>query len=153
MSSVKLIGEGQPPKEKPKQIPKLESRLLKYDFSLDELVEMGDQTAKMNQELSQVKEQMKSEAANYKAKIAALESKIGLFSDKIANKSEQRMLDVVIHYHVPREAVKTITRMDSGLSWEEKMTTEEWNLFNQEQRRQEKEMELQEAEEIDNHNI
>ena len=50
----------------------------------------------------------------------------------MASGYEMRLVPCKVKYHRPSQGEKTIIRSDNGQKIVEKMTQEEWNLFNQE---------------------
>jgi hypothetical protein len=51
----------------------------------------------------------------------------------VASGYEIREVECEVKYHKPEQGKKTIIRKDNNSKIIEKMTSEEWNLFNQEQ--------------------
>lgn len=110
-----------------------EKRWLRYDFTAVEINELSLELANTTQQITQKKDEKKSVVSQFKSKIDELESKTGALSNKVASGYEIREVECEVKYHKPEQGKKTIIRKDNNQKIIEKMTSEEWNLFNQEQ--------------------
>lgn len=111
-----------------------EERYLRYDYKAEEIYDISNQLANRVQERQTVEAQKKSAAAQFKGQIDILTASIGDLSNKVASGYETRRVDCKVRYHYPEQGYKQITRTDTNeVLPKEKMTSEEWNLFNQEQ--------------------
>lgn len=108
-----------------------EERYLRYDFKAQEVVELSMKLANKTQELSSLEDEKSSIASQYKSKMDSLKSELGSLSNKVSSGYEMRKVDCTIRYHYPEQGKKTVTRTDTDEEFVEKMTNEEWNLFNQ----------------------
>jgi len=106
-------------------------RNLRYDFSASEINDLSQNLANKIQEQANTERVKKSVTASYTAQLAAIKSDVGELSDKVANGYEIREVTCDVQYHKPEQGKKTLTRGDTGVKIVEKMTDEEWNLFNQ----------------------
>jgi hypothetical protein len=109
-----------------------EERYLRYDFSAPEIYDLSMQLANKTQDKSRVAEEKKSIVSQYKSKIDAIDADLSLISSKVANGYEMRKVECEIQYHKPEQGKKTVIRKDTNEKVVEKMSSEEWNLFNQE---------------------
>lgn len=112
-------------------LPKIEKRHLRYDFTAVEVHDMSLELASRNQELVNVENQKKSAASQYTSRLTSIKADIGSLSDKVANGYEIREVTCDVVFHKPKQGMKTLTRKDSGAKIEEKMTDQDWNLWNQ----------------------
>lgn len=106
-------------------------RLLRYDFTATEVTELSTELANKVQEQANVERVKKASVSSYGSQLAAIKSDIGTLSDKVASGYEIREVNCDVQYHKPEQGKKTLTRSDTGQKIVEKMTDEEWNLFNQ----------------------
>lgn len=111
-------------------------RTLKYEFTSDEMLELGRDLSAKNQELRQLEEQKKSVVAEFGSRIAVAKEQISSLSDKVASGYEMRETTVMIDYHLPERGKKTLTRTDTGEQWVEPMNDTDHNLFNQWEQRE-----------------
>ena len=111
-------------------------RTLKYEFTSDEMLELGRDLSAKNQELRQIEEQKKSVVAEYGSRIAIAKEQISSLSDKVASGYALRETTVMIDYHLPERGKKTLTRTDTGEQWVEPMNDTDHNLFNQWEQRE-----------------
>ena len=105
-------------------------RTLKYEFTPEELLELGRDLSNKNQELRTLVDQKKSVVAEYGSRMTIANEQIGSLSDKVAAGYEMRDVICMVDYHHPERDMKTITRTDTEESWEEKMNETDHNLFN-----------------------
>lgn len=110
-----------------------EKRWLRYDFTATEISELSMDLANTTQQITQTRDEKKAVVSQFKSKIDELESKTGALSSKISSGYEIREVECEVKYHKPEQGKKTIIRKDNNQKIVEKMTSEEWNLFNQEQ--------------------
>lgn len=108
-----------------------EDRYLRYDFTAIEIHELSVRLANKTQEKSRVMEEKKSVTSQYKSKLDILDAELSDTSQKVANGYEMRKVDCKVDYHKPKQGQKTITRTDTNTATVEKMSSEEWNLWNQ----------------------
>jgi hypothetical protein len=87
--------------------------------------------ANKTQDKSRVAEEKKSVVSQYKSQIDAIDAELSNISSKVANGYEMRKVECEIQYHKPEQGKKTIIRKDTNETSVEKMTSEEWNLWNQ----------------------
>lgn len=111
-------------------------RTLKYEFTPEEMLELGRDLSAKNQELRQIEEQKKSVVPEYGSRIAIAKEQISSLSDKVASGYEMRETTVMIDYHLPERGKKTLTRTDTGEQWVEPMNDTDHNLFNQWEQRE-----------------
>ncbi len=112
-------------------LPNMEERYLRYDFSAVETHELALKLANKTQEASAIAEEKKAIVSQYKSKEDQLKSELESLSNKVASGYEMRKVECEIKYHFPEQGKKTFIRKDTGEANSEKMTSEEWNLFNQ----------------------
>jgi len=108
-----------------------EERYLRYDFTASEIHDLSLKLANKTQDKSRIAEEKKSVVSQYKSQIDALDAELSGISSKVANGYEMRKVECEIKYHLPEQGKKTIIRKDTGEKMIEKMTSEEWNLWNQ----------------------
>ncbi|GAA0561784.1 hypothetical protein [Chitinophaga japonensis] len=112
-------------------LPKVEKRYLRYDFSAVEVHDMSLELAAKNQEFVNVENEKKAATSQYSSRLSSIKTSIGSLSDKVANGYEIREVTCDVVYHRPKQGMKTLTRKDTGAQIEEKMTDQDWNLWNQ----------------------
>lgn len=110
---------------------KTEKRSLKHVFTQKEMDELGNQLANKNQEKRRIEEEKKSVSSDYSSKLKLADEQINSLSDKVASGYEMRDIGCVIQYHEPDRGLKTITRSDTGESWQEGMTDTDHTIWNQ----------------------
>jgi hypothetical protein len=108
-----------------------EERYLRYDFTALEIHDLSLKLANKTQDKSRIAEEKKSVVSQYKSQIDALDAELSGISSKVANGYEMRKVECEIQYHKPEQGKKTIIRKDTTEKIIEKMTSEEWNLWNQ----------------------
>lgn len=109
----------------------VEDRYLRYDFTAPEIYDLSMKLANKTQDKSRVAEEKKSVVSQYKSQIDAIDAELSNISSKVANGYEMRKVECEIQYHKPEQGKKTIIRKDTNEKSVEKMTSEEWNLWNQ----------------------
>jgi hypothetical protein len=110
---------------------KSEHRTLRYDYTQEEMNDLSKHLAENTKKLVSVKEEKGSVVAQYTARVKEVESKNNVLSNQISDGWEHRDVVCEVKYHQPVEGKKTITRVDTFESWEEKMEAWEFNLFTQ----------------------
>lgn len=114
-------------------VPKHEKRWLRYDFSAVEIHDLSLEMANKTQEISQVQAEKKSVTSSFKSRLDILGTSVTSLADKVSSGYEMREVQCDIAYHKPKQGMKTLTRKDTGVKFEEKMTDTDWNLWNQAQ--------------------
>lgn len=112
-------------------VPKHEKRWLRYDFSAVEVHDLSMEMANKTQELNQVAQEKKSVTSSFKSKMDTLSVSVNSLADKVSSGYEIREVQCDIKYHWPKQGMKTLTRKDTNAKIEEKMTDQDWNLWNQ----------------------
>lgn len=108
-----------------------EERYLRYDFSAVEVHDLSLKLANKTQEMASVEAEKKSITSQFKSQLDSIKADVSSLSNKVANGYEMRKVECEIKYHKPTQGEKTIIRTDTKEQIIEKMTSEEWNLFNQ----------------------
>lgn len=109
----------------------VEVRMLKYEFNAVETVDLSMKLAVGTQQIEAKKNAKKSVVKQFDSEITTLESQVASISEKITSGCEYRDIDCEIQYHIPAQGMKTVMRMDDKTKTIEKMSRDEWNLFNQ----------------------
>lgn len=112
-------------------LPKIEKRYLRYDFSASEVHDLSVEMANKVQELGSVEQEKKSVTSSYTSKQNILRESIGSLSNKVASGYEIREVVCDIQFHKPAQGQKTLTRQDTGAKIVEKMSDQDYNLWNQ----------------------
>jgi hypothetical protein len=112
-------------------VPKHEKRWLRYDFSAVEVHDLSMEMANKTQEISQVEAEKKSLTSGFASRINILKTSVNSLADKVSSGYEMREVQCDVKYHFPRQGQKILTRKDTGAKIEEKMTDQDWNLWNQ----------------------
>jgi hypothetical protein len=110
-----------------------EKRWLRYDFTAPEIHDLSMDLANKTQQFQTVSDEKKSVSSQFKSRLDSIQSDLNSLSNKVASGYEIREVECEIKYHKPEQGKKTIIRKDNNQKIIEKMTSEEWNLFNQEQ--------------------
>lgn len=108
-----------------------EKRWLRYDFNALEIHDMSLELANKTQKYAEIEREKKSAASAFASRLSAISADLGLLSNKVSSGYETREVECEILYHKPSQGQKTIVRSDDKTTIVEKMTSEEWNLFNQ----------------------
>lgn len=114
------------------------TRSLRYDFSAVEINDLSVSLANKVQEKHGIESEKKSVVARYTSKIKEYDESIGSLSNKVASGYEMRDVECTVKYHWPAQGRKSITRGDTGQTWDEKMGPDDYNLFTQLQEVEEK---------------
>ena len=109
-----------------------ESRYLRYDFTASETHDLSMALANKTQAMASKRAEKKAISSQLKSELDAIESDVAQLSNKVANGYEMRSVECEIIWHKPEQGKKTIIRKDTNEKTVEKMTSEEWTLFNQE---------------------
>ena len=104
---------------------------LQYDFTEEELKRLANKLAYAAQQKEAVVAQKKSVMADFKSQIDNLDMTIGSTSQKVTNGYEMRHTECKVRYNIPYVGMKQVTRSDTGVTWEEQMDRNDFNLFNQ----------------------
>jgi hypothetical protein len=109
-----------------------EERYLRYDFTAVEVYDLSLKLANKTQDMASTENEKKSITSQLKSKLDGIKADVSSLSNKVANGYEMRKVECEVKYHKPKQGEKTIIRTDTKEVIIEKMTSEEWNLFNQE---------------------
>jgi hypothetical protein len=109
-----------------------EKRWLRYDFTAPEIHDLSMDLANKTQQFQTVSDEKKSVSSQFKSRLDSIQSDLNSLSNKVASGYEIREVECEVKYHRPEQGKKTIIRKDNNQKIVEKMTSEEWNLFNQE---------------------
>lgn len=109
-----------------------EERYLRYDFNATEIHDLSLNLANKTQERAAIEQEKKSVTSQYKSQLDAVVAEVSSLSNKVTSGYEMRKVECSIEYHKPEQGKKTIIRKDTNEKIIEKMTSEEWNLWNQE---------------------
>jgi hypothetical protein len=103
-----------------------ERREVRYEFTREELRELGHRLALKAQEILDARAEKKLAAGAYASKINALEEQALIIVRALNERAEMREMDCRVEYHLPRNGMKTIYRSDTGVAIaEEPMTPAE----------------------------
>lgn len=112
-------------------LPKIEKRYLRYDFSAVEVHDLSVEMANKTQQIANTEQEKKSATSQFTSKLNTLKESVGSLANKVASGYEIREVECDIVYHIPAQGSKTLTRKDNGQKIIEKMTSEDYNLWNQ----------------------
>ena len=87
---------------------------VKYQFTNDEMRELGGALAREAQIVFDLREQKKNATASLTASITAANKRVGDLTTKINNGYEMREVEVIAEMDKPRPGIKTIWRVDTG---------------------------------------
>ncbi len=87
---------------------------LKYQFSSDELRELGSQLADATIELRQIEEDKKRVTSDFTAKITTKDLDISQLSTRLQSGYEFRFMECTVRFHEPKEGQATVARDDTG---------------------------------------
>lgn len=121
-------------------------RTLRYEFTNEEMRDLGRDLSVKNQELRQLEEQKKSVVADFGSRMTIAKEHISSLSDKVASGYEMRDVMCMVEYHTPEINKKTYTRTDNEESWIEPMNDTDHNLFTQWEQRERERLENEESE-------
>lgn len=119
---------------------------LRYEFTNEEMRDLGRDLSVKNQELRQLEEQKKSVVADFGSRMTIAKEHISSLSDKVASGYEMRDVMCMVEYHTPEINKKTYTRTDNEESWIEPMNDTDHNLFTQWEQRERERLESEESE-------
>jgi hypothetical protein len=121
MSTEKLLGQTS------------EKRTLRYDFTAVEIHDLSMQLANKTKDVASLVKKKKSVTSQCTAEINAAESACAVLSNQVADGYEHRDVECEVIFNQPANGKKTIIRKDSNtLVGVEAMTTNDWNLINEE---------------------
>lgn len=110
----------------------LENRLLRYDFTPDELHELSVELANKTKELDSMTEEKKSVNKKFTNQINGIKGALSELSNQVSDGYEFRQTQCEVQFHTPEQGKKTYIRKDRNeIVIVEAMTDEDWNLFNQ----------------------
>lgn len=121
-------------------------RTLRYEFTNEEMRDLGRDLSVKNQELRQLEEQKKSVVADFGSRMTIAKEHISSLSDKVASGYEMRDVMCMVEYHTPGINKKSYTRTDNSESWIEPMNDTDHNLFTQWEQRERERLESEESE-------
>jgi len=87
---------------------------LRYPFTEQELLVMGQHLAALKQEQNKVRDQKKAAVAIFAGSLNELEKQMGELSQKIASGYELRPTEVMVLFDTPRVGAKRIIRIDTN---------------------------------------
>lgn len=87
---------------------------VKYDFTREELRELGIRLATKAQEIYSVRADKKAAMKAFASQIEELENQTAALVRKLNERSESREVECAVHYHEPKKGVKTVIRLDTG---------------------------------------
>jgi hypothetical protein len=90
------------------------TEFLKYDFTPDEVRELGKELARKTTENAELELQLAAVKSQFKDKTTRLAADISALSRQVANGYEHRNVECKIQWHTPRLGMKTIIRCDTG---------------------------------------
>lgn len=115
-----------------------DNRSLKYVFTPKEKEEIGIELANKTQEQRSLEDEKKSITSTYASRINEAKEQITQAANKVASGYELRQIECEVQYHIPKEGMKTMTRLDidenrDGMeeTWTEKMNSMDYNLWTQ----------------------
>lgn len=111
------------------EIMKTETRELKCILSDEEINDRAKDMSQKNQERIDTEIEKKAVVKSFNQAIKNLQRIIDADARVINDGFEYREIECDIEMNTPVAGTKTITRNDTGKSWEEPMTDEEFNLF------------------------
>lgn len=121
-------------------------RTLKYEFSEEELLKLGNELSTKNQELRNIEDQKKSVVSEFGSRMTIAKEQISSLSDKVASGYEMRDIYCEVALHTPERNKKTFTRTDNGEEWVEPMNDTDHNLFTQWEERERERLETEQDE-------
>jgi hypothetical protein len=90
------------------------TEFLKYDYTPDEIRELGRDLARKTTENAEVELQLAAVKSQFKDRQSRLTAEISTLSRQVANGYEHRNVECKIQWHTPRLGMKTIIRCDTG---------------------------------------
>jgi hypothetical protein len=90
------------------------TRLLKYSFSRDEIVDIARQQADSAFSRNELEAQLDSIKADFKGRLGLLETSIDKAQRKIRDGYEMREIECEVQFHTPEDGQKRIVRLDTG---------------------------------------
>jgi hypothetical protein len=109
-----------------------EKRYLRYDFSAVEVNDLSTELANKIQEQANIEAEKKAATSRLTSRLSDCKETISSLSNKVASGYEMREVNCVVAYHTPTQGMKRYTRPDINVTWDEKMTDQDYTLFNQE---------------------
>jgi len=109
-----------------------ENRLLRYDFTPEELHDLSIELASKTIELKNITEEKKVVNKKFTNQINGIKGACDELSTQVSDGYELRPTECEVQFHKPEQGKKTIIRKDSNtVAAVEAMTDADWNLFNQ----------------------
>ena len=94
--------------------PTKESNFLRYEFTQEERLKMGDDLAQAHNRVEEINEEEASMKAQIKQSRSGVEATIGMLSRNLANGFVMRNIECVIKYDDPNIGEVSIYRTDTG---------------------------------------
>jgi len=110
------------PQMKTKPNTKIETRKLECDLTDIELRESAESLAHTIQNKYEILAEKKEAMSGFKSRIEKCDEVILKNTNALNTGKEEREIDCEIQLNEPKDGVKTITRRDTGETWEEKMS-------------------------------
>lgn len=114
-----------------------ESKNLRYVYTPEELLKLGNELADANRQINELEEHKKSVVAQLAGDIKAEKAIQNILTAKVGNGSEYKDVVCEVLFHVPKLGMKTLVRTDievsrNGMEREivEEMTDKDWMLWN-----------------------
>jgi hypothetical protein len=101
---------------------KIETRKLECDLTDTELRESAESLAHTIQNKYEILAEKKEAMSGFKSRIEKCDEVILKNTNALNTGKEEREIDCEIQLNEPKDGVKTITRRDTGETWEEKMS-------------------------------
>lgn len=104
---------------------KTESRKLECILTDGERTERAENLAHTIQERYEIIAEKKEANSGFKSRIEKCDEVILKNTNALNTGSEEREIDCEVQLYHPKDGIKTVTRTDTGESWEEKMSDSE----------------------------
>lgn len=108
------------------------NRMLRYDFTDDEIKEMGEDLSDQVMEFSRLDLEKKEQNKIWNKQLKEMMAEIKRTSKIIDDGWIEADTSCKVEFNTPRYGKKRIIRTDTQESWIEDMEEDEFNLFNQE---------------------
>lgn len=102
---------------------------LKYEFEQNEIKELGQELAEGEFNLGLAVEEKQNAVKMHNATIGALEQNIQKLVNSIRDGFEMRDVECLVQMNTPKDGRKAIKRTDTGETWFEDMTDNDYDLF------------------------
>lgn len=112
-------------------MPETIIKSFRYDFTEAEAHDLALELADNNKQVKAIAEERKKANKKFTKDANDLKAIVDELSVKVSDGYEMREVACEVEYNKPSQGQKTVSRTDTGETFTEPMTEEDWTLFSQ----------------------